>query len=190
MQSRNASGIAPRRDAYESSASNYSDDLSSLTENELCGVEDPGGQSHPLEVPNTSQAEAQWDAQTRDLQKHREPPPGFTELPLCPRCLERVDTSVSGMIAPWLSSTSSVPISQYSALSYWPWLRCRVCALVAFVEQEGKFVCDLYGMGYLQVQRRVGGNLSAFKSQEKTFDTLRNGPLSLADSMVPCTFCE
>ncbi|CDP10438.1 unnamed protein product [Coffea canephora] len=62
------------------------------------------------------------------------PPPGFTELPTCPICLERLDQDTSG-----IQSTLCDHSFYCSCVSKWTYLSCQVCRLCQ--QQDEKPTC-------------------------------------------------
>ncbi|KAJ4708229.1 BRCA1-associated protein [Melia azedarach] len=66
------------------------------------------------------------------------PPAGFTELPTCPICLERLDPDTSGIL-----STICDHSFQCSCTAKWTYLSCQVCR---FCQQDGeKPTCSVCG---------------------------------------------
>uniref|UniRef100_A0A2P2LDX4 BRCA1-associated protein n=1 Tax=Rhizophora mucronata TaxID=61149 RepID=A0A2P2LDX4_RHIMU len=61
---------------------------------------------------------------TESAEKASTPPVGFTELPTCPICLERLDPDTSGIL-----STHCDHSFQCSCTSKWTYLSCLVCRL-------------------------------------------------------------
>ncbi|GLT86171.1 hypothetical protein SLE2022_043280 [Rubroshorea leprosula] len=66
------------------------------------------------------------------------PPTGFTELPTCPICLERLDPDTSGIL-----STLCDHSFQCSCTSKWTYLSCMVCRFCQ--EQDEKLSCSICG---------------------------------------------
>ncbi|XP_050213266.1 BRAP2 RING ZnF UBP domain-containing protein 1 [Mercurialis annua] len=66
------------------------------------------------------------------------PPVGFTELPTCPICLERLDPDTSGIL-----STLCDHSFQCLCTSKWTYLSCQVCRLCQ--QQEEKPACSVCG---------------------------------------------
>ncbi|XP_059635127.1 BRAP2 RING ZnF UBP domain-containing protein 1 [Cornus florida] len=66
------------------------------------------------------------------------PPPGFTELPTCPVCLERLDQDTSG-----IQSTLCDHSFHCSCISKWTYLSCQVCRLCQ--QQDEKPTCVACG---------------------------------------------
>ncbi|XP_048227613.1 BRAP2 RING ZnF UBP domain-containing protein 1 isoform X2 [Ricinus communis] len=66
------------------------------------------------------------------------PPVGFTELPTCPICLERLDPDTSGIL-----STLCDHSFQCSCTSKWTYLSCQVCRLCQ--QQDEKPACAVCG---------------------------------------------
>lgn len=64
------------------------------------------------------------------------PPPGFTELPTCPVCLERLDQDTSGIL-----STVCDHSFQCSCVSKWTYLSCQVCRLCQ--QQDERLACSV-----------------------------------------------
>ncbi|EPS71305.1 hypothetical protein M569_03451, partial [Genlisea aurea] len=67
-----------------------------------------------------------------------EPPPGYTELPSCPVCLERLDPDSSG-----IQSTFCDHSSHCSCVLKWTYLSCPVCRLCQ--EKDEKAACAVCG---------------------------------------------
>ncbi|XP_057537540.1 BRAP2 RING ZnF UBP domain-containing protein 1 [Amaranthus tricolor] len=63
-------------------------------------------------------------------------PPGYTELPTCPICLERLDQDTSG-----IQSTLCDHSFQCSCISKWTYLSCQVCRLCQ--QQDNKPNCSV-----------------------------------------------
>ncbi|KAK4713075.1 hypothetical protein R3W88_018982 [Solanum pinnatisectum] len=66
------------------------------------------------------------------------PPVGYTELPTCPVCLERLDQDTSG-----IQSTLCDHSFQCSCVSKWTYLACQVCRLCQ--QQDEKPACSECG---------------------------------------------
>ncbi|KAJ4839219.1 BRAP2 RING ZnF UBP domain-containing protein 1 [Turnera subulata] len=66
------------------------------------------------------------------------PPEGFTELPTCPICLERLDPDTSGIM-----STHCDHSFQCSCTSKWTYLSCQVCRLCQ--QQDEMAACSVCG---------------------------------------------
>ncbi|XP_055822717.1 BRAP2 RING ZnF UBP domain-containing protein 1 [Solanum dulcamara] len=66
------------------------------------------------------------------------PPIGYTELPTCPVCLERLDQDTSG-----IQSTLCDHSFQCSCVSKWTYLACQVCRLCQ--QQDEKPACSVCG---------------------------------------------
>uniref|UniRef100_A0A1J3HBD2 BRCA1-associated protein n=1 Tax=Noccaea caerulescens TaxID=107243 RepID=A0A1J3HBD2_NOCCA len=66
------------------------------------------------------------------------PPAGFTELPTCPICLERLDPDTSGIL-----STLCDHSFQCSCTSKWTYLSCQVCRLCQ--QQDEILSCSVCG---------------------------------------------
>ncbi|KDP30261.1 hypothetical protein JCGZ_17043 [Jatropha curcas] len=66
------------------------------------------------------------------------PPQGFTELPTCPICLERLDADTSGIL-----STLCDHSFQCSCTSKWTYLSCQVCRLCQ--QQDDIPACSVCG---------------------------------------------
>ncbi|KAJ0089962.1 hypothetical protein Patl1_13059 [Pistacia atlantica] len=66
------------------------------------------------------------------------PPLGFTELPSCPICLERLDPDTSGIL-----STICDHSFQCSCTSKWTYLSCQVCRFCQ--QQDEKPTCSVCG---------------------------------------------
>lgn len=66
------------------------------------------------------------------------PPPGFTELPTCPICLERLDQDTSG-----IQSTLCDHSFHCSCVSKWTYLSCQVCRLCQ--QEDEKPTCAICG---------------------------------------------
>ncbi|CAN4113024.1 unnamed protein product [Withania somnifera] len=66
------------------------------------------------------------------------PPVGYTELPTCPVCLERLDQDTSG-----IQSTLCDHSFQCSCVSKWTYLTCQVCRLCQ--QQDDKPACSECG---------------------------------------------
>ncbi|KAL1188465.1 BRAP2 RING ZnF UBP domain-containing protein 1 [Cardamine amara subsp. amara] len=66
------------------------------------------------------------------------PPVGFTELPTCPICLERLDPDTSGIV-----STLCDHSFQCSCTSKWTYLSCQVCRLCQ--QQDEILSCSICG---------------------------------------------
>ncbi|ESQ31592.1 hypothetical protein EUTSA_v10004093mg [Eutrema salsugineum] len=66
------------------------------------------------------------------------PPAGFTELPTCPICLERLDPDTSGIL-----STLCDHSFQCSCTSKWTYLSCQVCRLCQ--QQDEILSCSICG---------------------------------------------
>lgn len=67
-----------------------------------------------------------------------DPPRGFTELPTCPVCLERLDQDTSG-----IQKTLCDHSFQCSCVSKWTYLSCQVCRLCQ--QQDEKPTCSVCG---------------------------------------------
>ncbi|KAL3532308.1 hypothetical protein ACH5RR_005829 [Cinchona calisaya] len=67
-----------------------------------------------------------------------DPPPGFTELPTCPICLERLDQDTSG-----IQTTLCDHSFHCSCVSKWTYLSCQVCRLCQ--QQDEKPTCAVCG---------------------------------------------
>lgn len=68
------------------------------------------------------------------------PPVGFTELPTCPICLERLDPDTSGILSTFCDHSF-----QCSCTSKWTYLSCTVCRFCQ--QQEENPVCSICGSG-------------------------------------------
>lgn len=66
------------------------------------------------------------------------PPAGYTELPTCPVCLERLDQDTSGIL-----STLCDHSFQCSCISKWTYLSCQVCRFCQ--QQDEKPTCFVCG---------------------------------------------
>ncbi|KAG9156641.1 hypothetical protein Leryth_006612 [Lithospermum erythrorhizon] len=67
-----------------------------------------------------------------------DPPRGFTELPTCPVCLERLDQDTSG-----IQKSLCDHSFQCSCVSKWTYLSCQVCRLCQ--QQDEKPICSVCG---------------------------------------------
>ncbi|CAN0918263.1 BRAP2 RING ZnF UBP domain-containing protein 1 [Linum grandiflorum] len=85
---------------------------------------------HILFVLSVDYTESAEDATT--------PPTGFTELPTCPICLERLDPDTSGIL-----STLCDHSFQCSCTSKWTYLSCQVCRLCQ--QEDEKPTCAACG---------------------------------------------
>ncbi|CAN1216951.1 BRAP2 RING ZnF UBP domain-containing protein 1 [Linum perenne] len=85
---------------------------------------------HILFVLSVDYTESAQDAST--------PPTGFTELPTCPICLERLDPDTSGIL-----STLCDHSFQCSCTSKWTYLSCQVCRLCQ--QEDEKPTCAVCG---------------------------------------------
>ncbi|KAK7857588.1 BRAP2 RING ZnF UBP domain-containing protein 1 [Quercus suber] len=68
----------------------------------------------------------------------RTPPAGFTKLPTCPVCLERLDADTSGILSTICDHSFQCP-----CISKWTYLSCQVCRFC--MQQDEKpacFVCE------------------------------------------------
>ncbi|XP_023012305.2 BRCA1-associated protein [Leptinotarsa decemlineata] len=68
------------------------------------------------------------------------PPPGHTELPICPVCLERMDESVDGVLTILCNHAFHA-----SCLEKWGDLTCPVCRCVQSPEQAATSECEQCG---------------------------------------------
>lgn len=66
------------------------------------------------------------------------PPAGFTELPTCPVCLERLDQDTSGILSALCDHSF-----QCSCISKWTYLSCQVCRLCQ--QKDEKPSCSVCG---------------------------------------------
>ncbi|XWS70721.1 hypothetical protein CRYUN_Cryun03dG0071900 [Craigia yunnanensis] len=66
------------------------------------------------------------------------PPVGFTELPTCPICLERLDPDTSGILSTFCDHSF-----QCSCTSKWTYLSCTVCRFCQ--QQDEKPACSICG---------------------------------------------
>ncbi|CAL0330487.1 unnamed protein product [Lupinus luteus] len=64
------------------------------------------------------------------------PPPGCTEIPTCPVCLERLDPDTSGILTTLCDHSFQCP-----CVSKWTYLSCQVCRLCQQDEKPTCYVC-------------------------------------------------